>query len=100
MKTPACEPCARRKVKCDRALPRCSNCKRRRHDRCVFPETTATDRIKQLEETVRSLRSERPEYRNPEVPSREAETEKVPEPVLAPSPEMMREADRTIYAES
>lgn len=99
MKTPACEPCARRKVKCDRALPRCSNCKRRRHDRCVFPETTATDRIKQLEQTVQSLRSERPGYRNPEVIVADTDTEKVPE--AGPLPEtMMHEADRTIYAES
>lgn len=99
MKTPACEPCARRKVKCDRALPRCSNCKRRRRDRCVFPETSATDRIKQLEETVRSLREGRPEYQVPENDDvAQNEREKVPEAL--PSPQMMHDADRTIYAES
>ncbi|RGP79883.1 hypothetical protein FLONG3_1954 [Fusarium longipes] len=55
MRSQACEPCAKRKVRCDRAEPPCSNCKRRKNDRCVYPEVSPFDRIKKLEDLVRSL---------------------------------------------
>ncbi|KAF5660542.1 hypothetical protein FHETE_8882 [Fusarium heterosporum] len=55
MRPQACEPCAKRKVRCDRADPPCSNCKRRKHDHCSYPEISASDRIRKLEDTVRSL---------------------------------------------
>jgi hypothetical protein len=50
----ACRPCAKRKVRCDRLEP-CSNCKRRKTDRCTYPASTPTDRIRQLESLVREL---------------------------------------------
>ncbi|MCJ1379801.1 hypothetical protein MMC17_002904 [Xylographa soralifera] len=55
MNTQACQPCVKRKVRCDRNEP-CSNCKRRKQDQCVYPELSPTERIKQLEALVRSLR--------------------------------------------
>ena|SRR6478735_7353037 len=55
MRSQACEPCAKRKVKCDRAEPPCSNCKRRKHDNCTYPEVSPFERIRKLEEAVRAL---------------------------------------------
>ncbi|UZP42969.1 hypothetical protein NXS19_010785 [Fusarium pseudograminearum] len=55
MRSQACEPCAKRKVKCDRAEPPCSNCKRRKNDTCIYPELSPFERIKKLEDIVRSL---------------------------------------------
>ncbi|MCJ1435673.1 hypothetical protein MMC27_005048 [Xylographa pallens] len=55
MNTQACQPCVKRKVRCDRKEP-CSNCDRRKQDQCVYPELSPTERIKQLEALVRSLR--------------------------------------------
>ena len=54
MQSQACEPCAKRKVRCDKGDP-CSNCKRRKKDHCIYPETSPSDRIKRLESLVRSL---------------------------------------------
>ncbi|KAI1849973.1 hypothetical protein JX266_004352 [Neoarthrinium moseri] len=54
MRSQACEPCAKRKVRCDREDP-CSNCKRRKQDRCSYPEPSPVDRIRKLEDLVRSL---------------------------------------------
>lgn len=54
MSSQACEPCSRRKVRCDKQQP-CSNCKRRKQDQCIYPEATPIDRIKRLESLVRSL---------------------------------------------
>jgi len=54
MSSQACEPCSRRKVRCDKQQP-CSNCKRRKQDQCIYPEATPTDRIKKLESLVRNL---------------------------------------------
>lgn len=54
MQSQACEPCAKRKVRCDRSEP-CSNCKRRKQDRCNYPELSPSDRIKKLEALVRTL---------------------------------------------
>jgi hypothetical protein len=50
----ACRPCAKRKVRCDRLEP-CSNCKRRKTDRCTYPASTPSDRIRQLECLIREL---------------------------------------------
>ncbi|KAF5568823.1 hypothetical protein FPHYL_2630 [Fusarium phyllophilum] len=55
MRPQACEPCAKRKVKCDRAEPPCSNCKRRKGDVCTYPEVSPLERIRKLEEAVRAL---------------------------------------------
>lgn len=53
-KPTACIPCAKRKVRCDRQEP-CSHCKRRKGDDCTYPEASPEERIKYLEELVRSL---------------------------------------------
>jgi hypothetical protein len=50
----ACRPCAKWKVRCDRAEP-CSNCKRRKVDRCTYAPSTPSDRIRQLERLVEEL---------------------------------------------
>jgi hypothetical protein len=50
----ACRPCAKRKVRCDKLQP-CSNCRRRTVDRCTYPPSTPSDRIRQLEGLVREL---------------------------------------------
>jgi hypothetical protein len=52
--TQACRPCAKRKVRCDRLEP-CSNCRRRKTDRCTYPASTPSDRVRQLEGLVREL---------------------------------------------
>lgn len=54
MSAQACEPCAKRKVRCDKGDP-CQNCKRRKIDQCVYPETSPFERIKKLEALVKSL---------------------------------------------
>ena len=53
MRSQACQPCAKRKVGCDKTEP-CSNCKRRKQD-CNYPELSPGERIKQLEAIVRAL---------------------------------------------
>ena len=54
MRSQACEPCAKRKVRCDKDEP-CSNCKRRKQDHCIYLESTPIDRIRTLEALVRDL---------------------------------------------
>lgn len=54
MKSQACAPCAKRKVRCDKEEP-CSNCKRRKQDHCTYPEASPFDTIQRLEALVRSL---------------------------------------------
>ena len=54
MKSQACEPCAKRKVRCDKGEP-CSNCKRRKQDHCTYVEVSPFDRIKRLEALVQNL---------------------------------------------
>lgn len=54
MKTQACDPCAKRKVRCDRNEP-CSNCKRRKQDHCTYADISPAEKIKLLEAQVRSL---------------------------------------------
>lgn len=51
----ACRPCARRKVRCDKQEPNCTNCKRRKGDRCVYPPISPNERIRRLEALVRKL---------------------------------------------
>lgn len=53
MQTQACQPCAKRKVRCDRKEP-CSNCQRRKQDHCIYAALSPTERIKQLEALVRN----------------------------------------------
>ena len=53
MRSQACVPCAKRKVRCDREEP-CSNCQRKRQG-CVYPDDHSNERIKQLEALVRRL---------------------------------------------
>jgi hypothetical protein len=50
----ACRPCAKRKVRCDKLEP-CSNCKRRKIDRCTYPASTPSERVRQLESLIREL---------------------------------------------
>ncbi|KAL8710246.1 MAG: hypothetical protein Q9220_005177 [cf. Caloplaca sp. 1 TL-2023] len=50
----SCQPCNKRKVRCDRGEP-CSNCKRRKQDQCTYVDIPQTERIKQLEALVSSL---------------------------------------------
>ena len=57
MKDQACQPCAKRKVRCDREEP-CSNCKRRKQDQCTYSDISPTDRIKQLEALVKNLQND------------------------------------------
>lgn len=71
----ACEPCSRRKVRCDKQQP-CSNCKRRKQDQCTYPEAQPINRIKRLESLVRSLGGD-PNDENSR-PSKRARTEPAP----------------------
>jgi len=59
----SCIPCAKRKVRCDKAQP-CCHCKRRRQDECVYPHSSGvsnqllrehTERVEKLESYIRSL---------------------------------------------
>lgn len=50
----ACRPCAKRKVKCDLRQP-CSNCSRRKTDKCIYPAVPSEERIKRLEALVKRL---------------------------------------------
>lgn len=83
MSSQACEPCSRRKVRCDKQQP-CSNCKRRKQDQCIYPEATPIDRIKKLESIVRSLggdpdsQDDRPSKRARTIPS-PTETQDAPD---------------------
>lgn len=52
--TQACRPCAKRKVKCDLGQP-CSNCSRRKTDKCVYVSVSPDERIKRLEALVKRL---------------------------------------------
>lgn len=54
MKSQVCEPCAKRKVRCDKGEP-CSNCKRRKKDHCTYSKVSPFEKIKRLENLVRSL---------------------------------------------
>lgn len=74
----ACEPCSRRKVRCDKQQP-CSNCKRRKQDQCTYPEAQPIDRIKRLESLVRSLGGD-PNDENSR-PSKRIRTDSAPAPV-------------------
>ncbi|KAL8968213.1 MAG: hypothetical protein Q9183_002569 [Haloplaca sp. 2 TL-2023] len=53
-RTQACEPCAKRKVRCDKQEP-CNNCTRRKQDHCSYVDESPYEKIKSLEEQVRKL---------------------------------------------
>ena len=71
MNTHPCQPCVKRKVRCDRQQP-CSNCKRRRKDVCTYVEASPWARIKQLEALVRKLGGK---------PDRDGEVDQSPSPM-------------------
>ncbi|KAI4594236.1 hypothetical protein KJ359_008511 [Pestalotiopsis sp. 9143b] len=56
MRTQACEPCAKRKVRCDREEP-CSNCKRRKQDHCSYTEVSTTAERTRKPENTRTFGS-------------------------------------------
>ncbi|KAK6220659.1 hypothetical protein LQW54_002104 [Pestalotiopsis sp. IQ-011] len=56
MRTQACEPCAKRKVRCDREEP-CSNCKRRKQDHCSYTEVSTTAEGTRKPENTRTFGS-------------------------------------------
>lgn len=95
MKGQACDPCAKRKVRCDRGDPTCSNCKRRRQDRCVYPDLLPSQRIKQLEETIRMLRAD-------SSPNQDAHSKSGDRPLNsgAATPTLQRDDNRCVYSES
>ena len=53
MRSQACVPCAKRKIRCNREEP-CFNCQRKQQE-CVYPDDHSNERIKQLEALVRRL---------------------------------------------
>ncbi|KAF4979787.1 hypothetical protein FDECE_18006 [Fusarium decemcellulare] len=100
MRSQACEPCAKRKVRCDRTEPPCSNCKRRKHDRCAYPEVSPFDRIRKLEETVRALGGD-PTSDQPEKPrGSSAPVDPGTSGTSAETPIILQEEGRSIYHES
>lgn len=99
MRNQACEPCAKRKVRCDRADPSCSNCKRRKQDRCVYPDPSTDARIKRLEETIRSLGGETLLSELSDTPS-EAESGISTGNKIANKSSAERDVDHSIYLES
>lgn len=109
MKSQACEPCAKRKVRCDKGEP-CSNCKRRKKDSCVYPaETTPAERIKRLENQVRNLggnpeadaRWNRKETENVLPPSKPAaRVQGSPQEGKGGDPVVLEEDGQTFYLES
>ncbi|KAI7758852.1 hypothetical protein LZL87_013812 [Fusarium oxysporum] len=99
MRSQACEPCAKRKVKCDRAEPPCSNCKRRKHDNCTYPEVSPFERIRKLEEAVRALGgdplSDTPErFRGQSIKASPAEGSNAETPII------VQEEGKSVYHES
>ena len=53
MRSQACVPCAKRKIRCNREEP-CFNCQRKQQE-CVYPDDHSNERIKQLEALVHRL---------------------------------------------
>ena len=119
MQTQACQPCAKRKVRCDRREP-CSNCKRRKQDQCVYTEVTQTERIKQLEALVRDLEARTSSEPSTSRPSEsvQAESSATVDSIRAPparqlqssgsargyqrstNPMLVREGGESVYLES
>ncbi|KAJ4163193.1 hypothetical protein LMH87_004937 [Akanthomyces muscarius] len=99
MRNQACEPCAKRKVRCDRADPSCSNCKRRKQDRCVYLDPSSDARIKRLEEIIRSLGGEALLNGLSDTPD-EAESGTSTGNKVANTSSVERDVDRSIYLES
>ncbi|KAM0444948.1 hypothetical protein ACHAQK_002485 [Fusarium lateritium] len=96
MRPQACEPCAKRKVRCDRAEPPCSNCKRRKRDHCSYPEISPYEKIRKLEDTVRSLGGDAPDKsRGSSVVVNTAASDG-----SAQTPIIVQEEGRSVYHES
>ncbi|KAF4437485.1 hypothetical protein F53441_13022 [Fusarium austroafricanum] len=96
MRSQACEPCAKRKVRCDRSEPPCSNCRRRKRDHCTYPEVSPYERIKKLEEAVRALGGD-PLSDTPEKPIITAGSVAGSN---AETPTIVQEEGRSVYHES
>ncbi|CAF3591071.1 unnamed protein product [Fusarium graminearum] len=102
MRSQACEPCAKRKVKCDRAEPPCSNCKRRKNDTCIYPELSPFERIKKLEDIVRSLGGD-PASENAESPLENRQRPKgsvSTDSSHVQTPVMVQQEGKAVYHES
>ncbi|KAK2472753.1 hypothetical protein H9L39_14928 [Fusarium oxysporum f. sp. albedinis] len=99
MRSQACEPCAKRKVKCDRAEPPCSNCKRRKHDNCTYPEVSPFERIRKLEEAVRALGGD-PLSDTPERLRGQSVKASPTEGSNAETPIIVQEEGKSVYHES
>lgn len=99
MRSQACEPCAKRKVKCDRAEPPCSNCKRRKHDNCIYPEVSPFERIRKLEEAVRALGGD-PLSDTPERLRGQSVKASPTEGSNAETPIIVQEEGKSVYHES
>lgn len=101
----ACEPCSRRKVRCDKQQP-CSNCKRRKQDQCTYPEAQPIDRIRRLESLVRSLGGDPNDenglpskrVRTDSAPARQQDTRDTPE-VERGQPIMLEQDGQPYYVE-
>lgn len=100
MRNQACEPCAKRKVRCDRADPSCSNCKRRKQDHCVYPDASSDARIKRLEETIRTLGGEGLLKESSDTLEYGAGSETSSGSKVANASSVERDIDRSIYLES
>jgi hypothetical protein len=100
--TQACRPCAKRKVRCDRLEP-CSNCRRRVTDRCTYPASTPSDRVRQLESLVRELGGN-PNSRQAASPTLPGDTvqngESTPNEMRSNDPVMVEEDGEVHYIES
>ncbi|EXK86459.1 hypothetical protein FOQG_09729 [Fusarium oxysporum f. sp. raphani 54005] len=99
MRSQACEPCAKRKVKCDRAEPPCSNCKRRKHDNCTYPEVSPFERIRKLEEAVRALGGD-PLSDTPQRLRGQSVKNSPAEGSIAETPIIVLEEGKSVYHES
>lgn len=100
MRSQACEPCAKRKVRCDGAAPARSNCKRRKKDRCVYPGVSPDERIKRVEETVRQLGGDPLATQTAATAATPGVCERTPASTGADTPSVHREDERSIYLES
>lgn len=104
-KSQACAPCAKRKVRCDQVEPRCSNCKRRKQDSCVYPESDPYQRIKKLESQIQELSTPKKQVPTPSASEDTEETPSYPnhEPATDDGqggPVILEEHGQTFYLES
>lgn len=103
-KTQACAPCAKRKVRCDQIEPKCSNCKRRKQDRCVYPETDPYQRIKRLESQIQELSALKKQVSTPAASDDVEDNPSYPQDVATNhgqgDPVILEEHGQTFYLES